>query len=82
MHCENAKNDHIGRKVSIYNYYRKFIKEFSVIMLPLTELTRNEVEYNFDNDCRNVFENLKKVMDIWYLLLRYRDWSKEFRDCI
>src|SRR4051812_47989376 len=42
------------------NFYRRFIKGFSKICTPLTNLTRNEVPWNWSSACEEAFTLLKK----------------------
>ncbi|CAM8962412.1 unnamed protein product [Rhodiola kirilowii] len=41
-------------------FYRRFIKDFSKIARPLTHLLCNNVDFNFDEECLEAFEKLKK----------------------
>ncbi|CAM8948676.1 unnamed protein product [Rhodiola kirilowii] len=41
-------------------FYRRFIKDFSKIARPLTHLLCNDVEFNFDEECLEAFDKLKK----------------------
>jgi RNase H-like domain found in reverse transcriptase len=47
--------DHAG-------FYRCFIKDFSKIIKPLTNLTMTDVYFNFDEHCLKVFYRLKKAL--------------------
>ena len=40
-------------------YYRQFIQDFSMIALPLTKLTRNDVKFEWDENCEQSFQQLK-----------------------
>ena len=40
-------------------FYRRFIKDFSKITKPLTELLMKDVEFIFDNKCLEAFQTLK-----------------------
>ena len=40
-------------------YYRRFISDYSDIVVPLTRLTRKGVVWNFSDDARKSFEALK-----------------------
>ena len=35
------------------NFYRRFIHDYSATTVPLTQLTRNDVPWNFDDKARN-----------------------------
>ena len=45
--------------LGFFNYYRKFVKEFSKIAAPLSNLTKKEVSFNFDADCKMAFKELQ-----------------------
>ncbi|RDX77627.1 Retrovirus-related Pol polyprotein from transposon 17.6, partial [Mucuna pruriens] len=40
-------------------FYRRFIKNFSELALPLSKLLQKDVEFNFDQSCREAFQDLK-----------------------
>lgn len=44
----------------LINYYRKFIPNLSTIQAPLTNLLKKNVKFNFDNNCKKAFEQIKK----------------------
>ncbi|CAM8913920.1 unnamed protein product [Rhodiola kirilowii] len=43
-------------------FYRRFIKDFSKIARPLTNLLCNDTKFLFDEDCLLAFETLKKAL--------------------
>jgi hypothetical protein len=43
------------------NFYRRFIYDYSDIVVPLTRLTRKASKWNFDQSCRLAFDSLKKA---------------------
>ena len=43
------------------NFYRRFIHDYSNIVVPLTCLTRKNTPWNFNNDCRHAFQTLKQA---------------------
>jgi RNase H-like domain found in reverse transcriptase len=43
------------------NFYQRFIYNYSNITVPLTQLTRKGIKWNFSEDCRRAFETLKKA---------------------
>ena len=45
--------------LGLAGYYRRFVKDFSVIALPLTRLTRKEVKFEWDENCEQSFQQLK-----------------------
>jgi hypothetical protein len=42
------------------NYYRKFIKGFSRITAPLTNLTKKEIDFHFRKQEEEAFKELKR----------------------
>ncbi|KAI5397139.1 hypothetical protein KIW84_063098, partial [Lathyrus oleraceus] len=42
-------------------FYRRFIKDFSKIALPLSNLLKNDVTFNIDDKCKQAFDFLKKA---------------------
>jgi len=43
------------------NFYRRFIFNYSDIVIPLTHLTRKDTSWNFDENCRRAFNTLKQA---------------------
>src|SRR3989337_2631835 len=43
-------------------FYRTFIKDFSKISRPLTNILQKDVPFVFDDDCVEAFETLKKAL--------------------
>ena len=43
-------------------FYRRFIKDFSKIALPLTKLLEKDVPYEFIDECHKVFNTLKEKL--------------------
>jgi len=43
------------------NFYRRFIFNYSDIVIPLTCLTRKDTPWNFDEKCRKAFNTLKQA---------------------
>jgi len=43
-------------------FYRRFIKDFSKISKPLTNLLVKDVQFEFDRDCLEAFSKLKGVL--------------------
>ncbi|CAM8881304.1 unnamed protein product [Rhodiola kirilowii] len=43
-------------------FYRRFIKDFSKIAKPLTNLFCNDVKFHFDEECATAFEKLKEAL--------------------
>ena len=58
-------------------FYRRFIKDFSKIAKPLTNLLAKDALYVFNNDCLEAFCRLKEAL-ITALILQPPDWSIPF----
>ena len=43
-------------------FYRRFIKDFSKVALPLFNLLQKEVEFDFDDQCKEAFDCLKRAL--------------------
>lgn len=48
--------------LGLCNYYRRFIRDFANIARPLTDLTRKQVTFHWDDDCNRAFEALKRCL--------------------
>ncbi|RDX70535.1 putative mitochondrial protein, partial [Mucuna pruriens] len=48
-----------GNSVGTPGFYRRFIKDFSKLALPLSTLLQKDVEFNFDQPCIEAFQELK-----------------------
>ena len=62
--------DHAG-------FYRRFIKDFSHIVRPLTSLLAKDAPFEFDDECLNAFQILKKAL-ISNPIIQPPDWSLPF----
>ncbi|XP_021775582.1 uncharacterized protein LOC110739430 [Chenopodium quinoa] len=58
-------------------FYRRFIKDFSSIAKPLTELLKNDVAFNFNEACLEAFCKLKEAL-ISSPVVQAADWSLPF----
>ncbi|KAH7551973.1 reverse transcriptase [Bipolaris maydis] len=43
------------------NYYRKFIKDYSKITAPLTEITKKEIGFKWEQEHQEAFERIKQI---------------------
>jgi hypothetical protein len=48
--------------LSLADYYRRFILNFSKISKPITELLKKDTNYVWSNDCDEAFQTLKKLL--------------------
>ena len=46
--------------LGLAGYYRRFVKDFSLLASPLTWLTRKEVKFEWSEACEEAFQELKK----------------------
>jgi len=46
--------------VGLFSYYRRFIEVFSKIVVPLTQLTKNDKHFAWTNRCEESFRELKQ----------------------
>ena len=58
-------------------FYRRFIKDFSKISRPLTNLLKKVVPFVFDDDCLEAFGTLKKAL-ISAPIVQPPDWNLPF----
>ncbi|KAK1678838.1 hypothetical protein QYE76_039686 [Lolium multiflorum] len=58
-------------------FYRRFIKDFSKISKPLTNLLQKDVPFVFDDDCKEAFETLKKALTT-APIVEPPDWNLPF----
>ena len=58
-------------------FYRRFIKDFSSISRPLTNLLAKDAPFNFDDDCLLAFYALKKGL-VTAPIIQSPDWSLPF----
>lgn len=58
-------------------FYRRFIKDFSKIAKPLCNLLNRDVAFDFDTDCLNAFNRLKKEL-VSAPIMAAPDWGLPF----
>ena len=58
-------------------FYRRFIKAFSKISRPLTNLLQKDIPFVFYDDCLEAFETLKKAL-ISAPIVQPPDWNLPF----
>ncbi|CAJ2668596.1 unnamed protein product [Trifolium pratense] len=58
-------------------FYRRFIKDFSKIALPLSNLLKNDVTFSFDDKCKQAFDFLKKALTS-APIIQPPDWTLPF----
>ena len=63
------------------SFYRRFIKYFSKISRPLTNLLQKDVPFVFYDDCVEAFETLKKALTS-APIIQPPDWNLPFELCV
>ena len=63
--------------VGLAQYYRKFIRDFSIIARPLYDLTKKAVKFTWTAECAHTFEILKDKL-CSAPILAYPDFNKQF----
>ncbi|XP_048611424.1 uncharacterized protein LOC125585790 [Brassica napus] len=58
-------------------FYRRFIKDFSLIAIPLTKLLCKEAAFNFDVECLGAFNTLKDKL-VSAPIVQQPDWDLPF----
>ena len=62
--------------IGICTYYRKFVKGFSKLTSPLTDLTKKD-DFKWNEEAENSFQKIKEVMSS-YPILALPNFSKPF----
>ncbi|GJY94148.1 reverse transcriptase domain-containing protein [Tanacetum coccineum] len=58
-------------------FYRRFIKDFSMISKPMTQLLMKDAKFNFSDDCKKAFNILKEKLTIAPIIIS-PDWNEPF----
>ncbi|XP_052622330.1 uncharacterized protein LOC128127697 [Lactuca sativa] len=58
-------------------FYRRFIKDFSKISVPMCQLLQKDVEFDFNEDCKKAFDVLKNLLTS-APIIQPPDWSLPF----
>ncbi|KAL0295928.1 UNVERIFIED_CONTAM: Retrovirus-related Pol polyprotein from transposon.6 [Sesamum radiatum] len=92
MEWEPPKNvSEVRSFLGLAGYYRRFVKDFSVVAKPLTNLLKKNAPFNWNDKCAQSFEELKKetylgtypyfaVWDGGYVV--YTDASRQGLGCV
>lgn len=62
------------------SYYKKFVKNFSKLAYPITQIQRKDKKFIQDDKCEYAFNLLKQKLTI-ALILKLLDLHKEFSIC-
>ena len=63
--------------VGMAQYYRRYIKDFAKIALPLNKLLRKDVNFQWTRECQEAFDTLKKTL-ITAPVLAFAQFDKPF----
>lgn len=69
-------SDDVKRFVAFCNYYRKFIKGFAEITVPLNQLCRKNIPFVWTTECEQSFQELKNKL-VSPPILQYPNFSEE-----
>ena len=58
-------------------FYRRFIRDFSKVALPLSNLLQKEVEFDFNDKCKEAFDCLKRALTTTPII-QAPDWTTPF----
>ncbi|GKE68810.1 reverse transcriptase domain-containing protein [Tanacetum coccineum] len=58
-------------------FYRRFIKEFSMISKPMTQLLMKDINFDFSDDCKKAFNILKEKLTMAPIIISL-DWNIPF----
>lgn len=67
----------IRRFVGLVSYYRKFIKDFSKLTAPLTDLTKRNARFKWNKEAQTSFDKLKEYLSQPPILI-HPDFDKDF----
>ena len=78
LHSPAPKNQEKIRKfLDMAGYYRRFTKNFSDVIYPLTELLKKQSKFTWDHKCQLSFDHLKGILTC-SPILRSPNWDKPF----
>ena len=58
-------------------FYKRFIKDFSMIARPMCRLLEKDARFDFDDACKSAFDEIKGRLVIATVIATL-DWSKNF----
>ena len=67
----------VRRFLGYAGFYHRFIKDFSKIAKPVTQLLAKDTSFVFDNECLKAFNRFKKAL-ISAPIIQSPDWSLPF----
>lgn len=70
----------IRQVLGMGSYYRRHIKDFSILVKPLTELTKKNHKFIWTNECQNAFDKLKSAFTSTEIMAFPMDEGEFFLD--
>jgi len=67
------KGVHVQSFMGFANFYRQFIKGFSKIAIPLTDLTKKGIKWTWTPSCQDAFDKLKEMFTTGRILKHFDD---------
>lgn len=64
--------------LGIINYYRRFVPNFSRVAIPLVNLTKKGVRFEWTEHCQNALDDLKWILKE-KIMLKYPDFTQPFQ---
>ena len=68
----------VRKFLGLANYYRRFVKDFAKVALPMNRLTRKEEKWRWGEEQKKAFKQLKEIFTMRPVLATL-DLDKEFR---
>jgi len=68
----------VRKFLGLTNYYRRFIKDFAQVAMPMNMLTRKDVKWQWEEEQQKAFDELKRIFTTKPVLAA-PDLDKEFR---
>ena len=72
-----VSKDGVQSFLGFVSYYRRYVKNFSLLAEPLINLTRKNVKFRWDADCEGAFKKLRDAL-VDYPILAYPDFTQPF----
>ena len=63
--------------LGLANYYRRFVRNFAGLAVPLTRLTRKNARFEWSDECAEAFDAIKRAVSEDAVLM-YPDFNKQF----
>ena len=67
----------LQRFLGMIGYYRRFIKDYSTVLAPLTDLLKKDVKWNWSEKCEHAFKAVKSMLSN-FPILRAPDFERPF----